>query len=97
MSIVSSEGAEELDLPPTCGLMILKIIVVNILLSLADQISDFLQVTFPTDFLFKWCQISVKLKVRRLNVVAVQAFNLLFLSWLSDDQAQDWDEYWSEK
>ena len=27
--------------------MILKIIVVNILLSLADQISDFLQVSFP--------------------------------------------------
>ena len=47
VSTESSEAAEELDLPPTCGLMILKIIVVNILLSLADQISDFLQVSFP--------------------------------------------------
>ena len=47
VSTESSAGAEELDLPPTCGLMILKIIVVNILLSLADQISDFLQVSFP--------------------------------------------------
>ena len=46
MSTESSNGDEELDLPPTCGLMILKIIIVNILLSLGDQISDFLQVVF---------------------------------------------------
>ena len=46
MSTESSNGDEELDLPPTCGLMILKIIIVNILLSLGDQISDFLQVSF---------------------------------------------------
>ena len=27
----------------------------------------------------------------------VQAFNLLFLTWITDGQAQDWDEYWNEK
>ena len=48
VSTESSVGADELDLPPTCGLMILKIIIVNILLSLGDQISDFLQVSFPS-------------------------------------------------
>ena len=45
VSTESSLGDEELDLPPMCGLMILKIIIVNILLSLGDQISDFLQVS----------------------------------------------------
>ena len=81
MSTESSLGDEELDLPPMCGLMILKIIIVNILLSLGDQISDFLQVSSDN----------------RFNVVIFQAFNLLFLTWISDGRAQDWDEYWDEK
>ena len=54
VSTESSNGDEEVDLPPTCGLMILKIIIVNILLSLGDQISDFLQVVFQIFFMVKF-------------------------------------------
>ena len=58
VSTESSNGDEEVDLPPTCGLMILKIIIVNILLSLGDQISDFLQVSFSRDFYGQMVSIS---------------------------------------
>ena len=72
---------------------VLKIIIVNILLSLGDQISDFLQVFLKFFFLSFGKQSALALLVEFND----QAFNLLFLTWWSDGQVPEWEEYWHEK
>ena len=69
---------------------VLKIIIVNILLSLGDQISDFLQV-------FSFFPFGKQSALALLVDFNDQAFNLLFLTWWSDGQVPEWEEYWHEK
>ena len=49
-----------------------------------------------TKIIVGYSSIYVNLKVKS-ETLLFQAFNLLFITWISDGQAQDWDEYWDEK